>query len=242
MSQLELLDNVTHADLRVITDHSAAYGDDVHQVLLVPTEFSEAHKYYPILFQKDDNDNFQPTVILGLDKGENLFLNDGGWTVPYVPAILARGPFMIGMKDVQQDGLPAKEPMVLVDRAHARVSLTKGERVFKTHGGNSPYLDRVTGILRALHVGHEITKPMFEAFEKAGLLTPVNLEVQLDEATQYRLQDFYSISQEALANLDGATLESLNRQGFLSLAFYVVASTSNMKRIIELKNQKRAAL
>jgi hypothetical protein len=48
------------------------------------------------------------------------------------------------------------------------------------------------------------------------------------------------VSQERLAELDGASLERLNRPGYLHLAMLVVTSLGNVTWLIHLKNRKRA--
>jgi hypothetical protein len=82
---------------------------------------------------------------------------------------------------------------------------------------------------------------MFAAFEKAGLIEPVAVEIQLSDREKYALPEFYSIGQDRLAALDGAALEDLNRTGFLRLAYFVVSSLRNVNRLIDLKNRKRAS-
>ena len=90
MTRRVLLNNVEHRDLRVRTDHSAALGDGINQVLVFPTEFEELQREYPILFRRVDG-NFQAIVLLGLDRDENLFLDESGWNARYVPAAQSCG-------------------------------------------------------------------------------------------------------------------------------------------------------
>ncbi len=82
---------------------------------------------------------------------------------------------------------------------------------------------------------------MFEAFDRAGLIEPVAVEIALDEARKYVLPDLFTIARGALAQLDGSRLERLNTSGFLPLAFLVIASMGNMGRLIDLKNRKAEA-
>jgi hypothetical protein len=58
-----------------------------------------------------------------------------------------------------------------------------------------------------IYDGLEISKAMFAAFEAANLIEPVEVEIKLDEHTQYDLPDLFTISQERFAALDGAALE-----------------------------------
>lgn len=245
MTQPVLLDNVTHKDLRVRTGHAAEFGDDVNLVLVFPTEFVFLQREYPILFRKDSKDEYQAVALLGLDKGQNLFLDANGWNGRYVPAILQRGPFVIGLHaqgaDGSTPGTNDREPMVHVDLDHPRISTTEGEPIFLKHGGHSPYLERAGRVLKLIWRGAELVRPMFAAFEAAALIEPMDVEVNLDGRTKYTLPGFFTINQERLDALDGAALERLNRQGFLQLAMLVAASLGNMHWLIELKNRRLAA-
>ncbi len=99
MAKMALLNNIDHPDLKVITRFDAAYGDSVNQAAVYPTEFSELQREYPIFFRKDEEGAFYCVILLGLDKGENLFLDGARWQARYVPAIHQRGPFMLGFQN-----------------------------------------------------------------------------------------------------------------------------------------------
>lgn len=241
MTNTVLLDNVTHKDLRVRIDHSAEFGDNVNMALVFPTEFTYVQREYPILFRRDPEEGLQAVALLGLDRGENLFLDDTGWKARYVPAVQQRGPFLIGLHRQGGGGSADAEPMIHVDLDHPRISRTDGEPVFLQHGGNSPYLERVNGVLQLIYQGAELAKPMFAAFEEAGLIESMEVKVNLDERTQYTLPDFFTINADRLAALDGGELERLHRPGYLQLALMVANSLGNIEWLIELKNRKRAA-
>jgi hypothetical protein len=240
MTNAVLLNNIDHADLRIVTRHAAEYGDAVNQALIFPTEYEEVQREYPILFRKDPNGDFQSVALLGLDKDENLFLDDHGWQARYVPAVQRRGPFMIGFQEKEEGGEVRREPTILVDLDNPRVGRSEGEPVFLPQGGNSPYLEHVAATLRTIHQGLEVSGPMFGAFEALGLIRPVAVEVQLDDAVQYRLPDFHAIDEAGLAGLQGPALERLHSQGFLRAAFHAAASLGNVNRLIELKNRRRS--
>jgi len=237
MARTVQLNNVDHHDLRVITRHAAEYGDAINQVLVFPTEFEEIQREYPIFFTRDASDDYQAIALLGLDRDENLFLGESGWQAGYVPAAQQRGPFAIGMS---ADG---GEPMIHIDTEHARVRRGEGEGqpLFLPHGGNAPYLEHIADVLRTIYAGLDLIRPMFEAFEDAGLIEPVAVQVQLSDTESYELADFSTISAERLGALDGPALEALHRAGFLYPAFLIVASTANVNRLIERKLTRRRA-
>lgn len=240
MTNRVLLNNVDHGDLHVVTRGDSGFGDDINQVLIFPTEFEVVQREYPIFFRKDAEGAFQSVALLGLDRDENLFLEERGWNARYVPAIQQRGPFSIAL---QGDG---GEPMIHVDLDDPRVLAAEaeggGEPVFLPAGGNSPYLQHVARLLGVIYDGLEVSKAMFAAFEAHGLIEPIDLEIKLDEHTQYDLPDLYTISRERLAGLDAGALEALHRSGFLAVAQWVLSSLGNVGFLVELKNRKWAGV
>lgn len=235
----ELLNNINHKDLKIITRKSAEFGDAVSNTLAFPTEFRELQKEYPILFRKNgQTDEFQSVVLLGFEKGQNLFLTDQGWDAHYVPAVINREPFLIGFREEEQDGQMVKVPMVLVNMESPRISTgDEGEPVFLEYGGNSPYLEKVSGLLGVIHEGMEMSKAMFALFEELELIEPVRLEIEFNDREKVDLTGNYTINEEKLRTLDDAALGKLNRTGFLALAHFVLASLSNIQRLIDLRNQ-----
>jgi len=240
MTNAVLLNNVTHKDLRVRTGYSAEFGDSINLALVFPTEFAFVQREYPILFRRDSKDDLQAFALLGLDKGENLFLEESGWNARYVPAVQQRGPFLIGLHEESDESVNSG-PMIHVNLDNPRISESEGEPVFLRHGGNSPFLEHVSLMLQMIYDGAEVAKPMFAAFEEAELIEPMDLSIKLDEQTQYKLPDFFTISQDRLEALDGIALERLNLQGYLQLAMFVANSLGNIEWLIDLKNRRRVA-
>jgi hypothetical protein len=237
-----MLNNVTHKDLRVITRYGAEFGDQMGTVLTFPTEYADVQREYPIFFRKDPTSGeYHSVALLGFAKHENLFLEKGRWLADYVPGIVVRGPFLIGFQEHDVGGELRQEPMIHVDMDHPRVSDTEGEPVFLPQGGNSPYLDHIAQVLRGIHAGLEMSKAMFAAFSALDLIGPVSLDVKLSVEEGYSVVGLHTVDQRKLAALDGASLEKLNRAGFLQGAFLVIASMGNVKKLMAMKQRKRAA-
>ena len=239
MTNLVLLNNVDHQDLKIDTRHKAAFGDAINQVLIFPTEYEDIQREYPILFRRDEGGGFQSVALLGLDQDENLFLGEDGWQARYVPAMQRRGPFSIALQEQQSEAHP--QPMIHIDLDHPRVGADVGESLFLRHGGNSPYLEQVAAVLRLIYTGLEVSRPMFAAFEALELIRPVAVEIRLSDEVEYVLPDFHTIDEARLAGLDGAGLARLHEGGFLRAAFLAAASLGNVSRLIERKRGRRAA-
>ena len=113
--------------------------------------------------------------------------------------------------------------------------------MFLPQGGNSPYLDHIALVLRGIHDGLEMSKAMFAAFSALDLIEPVTLDVKLSAEEGYSVVGLHTVDQRKLAALDGASLERLNRAGFLEGAFLVIASMDNVKKLMAMKQRKRGS-
>ncbi len=243
MPNYVLLNNIDHKDLKVSARFSAKYGDNVGSTLTFPTEFADVQREYPILFRKaPDTRTFEAVVILGFQKDENLFLDDdqsgNGWLANYIPAAIARGPFLIGFQKKINNGVEEKVPVVHVDLDNPRLGDVDGVSVFLEHGGNSPYLEYISKILQRIQEGLAASEAMFSAFNKYDLIEPVTVDIETNNGNKFQLAGYHTISAEKLAALPGDALESLNRSGFLQGAFLAVSSLHNLNRLIDIKNRR----
>jgi hypothetical protein len=233
MASPVLLNNVDHADIRVVMDRGAAFGDAVNQSVVFATEFEELQRDYAILFRRDPAGVYRATVLLGLETDENLYLDGARWDARYIPALMNRGPFSIGVPSPGEVG----EPMIHVDLSHPRISRGEGAPVFLDHGGNAPLLDQVAGLLQRIYVGTQVGSAMFAAFEAHDLIEPVELRIETDAGRRYTVPDCYTIAQDRLAALDAAALAALHRDDFLRLAIWVASSLGNIAGLVERKRR-----
>jgi hypothetical protein len=244
MTKHVLLNNINHQHTRVITQFSDKFGDNIASVMVYPTEFMELQKEYPILFrQNPDTEKFHATALLGLQQNENLFLDpstDSGWAARYIPANIVRGPFLIGFQR-QQDNPDQQSAVVHIDLDHPRVNDQQGQPLFLEHGGNSAYLEYISKILNIVHQGSEVNDVMFAAFKQFDLIEPVNIEFELDNGQKHRLTGNYTINESKLKALSADQLLQLNKAGFLPLAFAVIFSMTNIRKLIEIKNRREKA-
>ena len=241
MSRHVLLNNVEHKNLRVNTSYGKEFGTAVGSVPTFPTEFAEILREYPIFFRKDPNTGeYSCVALLGFAREENLFLEGDRWDASYVPAIIARGPFLIGFQERQDGGELRREPVIHVDMDDKRISETSGERVFLENGGNSRYLDRIARILSGLNDGIAASKAMFAVFTAMDLIEPVKIDIKFNSG-QYEVVGLHTVSAQKMRNLTGEQLLELNRSGFLQGAYLVLSSLNNLQRLIDRKQRRDEA-
>jgi hypothetical protein len=239
MTKRVILNNVDHQNLRVISKHGESFGESVNIAPIFPTEFTDAQRDFPILFRKDpESGDFQAVVLLGLDKNENLFLDGERWAADYVPAVFSRGPFSIALQQREVDGQLQGEPMVHIDLDDPRVSETEGEPLFLEQGGNSQYLNNISDVLNRLYSGVATSREMFDAFQSCDLLEPVSVEVTVNDEKRYKIENYYTINEEKLVDLEGAKLKKLSSAGFLRCAYMAIASLGRISKLIDIKNKR----
>ncbi len=235
MSNIQKLNNVQHAKVRI---RQAPCSLD--QVMFSPVYTSEMRALqsnFPLMFYKNPEENtFQPVALFGFEQGENLFIDDEQWHSQYIPMLVQRGPLMIAVDGQTDTGEPAR--VVAIDMDHPNVSETDGEPLFLEFGGNTEYLDRLATMLEGIHVGHTTTPQFAEALAQHGLITPITLKITLRNQEDYALEGFYAVDDERLQVLNDSAIADLQRRGHLLPAFMMVASQSQLKRLIALKNQK----
>lgn len=237
--KLELLNKIDHADVRVITDRGARFGDEVMQVMVFPFEFRNLQASYPIFFQTDRDGKFYPVALFGFEEGENLFLDEPGWNAQYIPAMLRREPFLVGLKDAQTEtGETLQARLLSLDTNHPRVSLEEGEALFQPLGGHTRFLEEQSALLERLHDGLEHCRSFVNALNEQDLIEALTLEIELNNGSRNQLIGLSGIDEDKLRELPGEVLQAWSEQGFLMPAFMVLASMSNIRTLIELKNQR----
>ena len=242
MANFQLLNNINHKDLKIITERSAALGDNVWYAVTFPAEFRNLQRQYPIFFTKNPNDGqFEAVAMFGVEDGENLFLDEYGWNASYIPLNIMRQPFLIGFQEKERGGDTVREPVITVDLDSPRVSLEDGEPVFLEHGGNSEYLEQINSILKVLYQGIAGSKPFFDTLAELDLIESFVLDVELYDGSEHRLAGFYTINEDVLRELDGEKLEMLHEKGHLEAIYMAIASMSNISNLLEIKNEQRKA-
>ena len=231
--QTALLDNVVHADLRLRRASGATHGDPCGQVEILLPEIPQIQREFPILFSRNSEGSFRPLAILGLEPQELLFERDSQWDARYVPALIRKGPFLLGTSD-------SDDPVVHVILDHPKI--TDDERgsdpLFLPHGGHAPALENALNALRMVHTGLESTRQMSKALDEARLIRPLTLNVQVSDTKTVKFDNFHAILPETLRDLAEEKVLELNRSGFLQSAILIAHSLGNMNDLVRRKRMR----
>lgn len=237
MATHKLVNNIDHKNTKIITERSAAYGDNTWFAQTFPAEFRSVQAYYPIFFTKDESTGrFLSVALFGFQQQENLFLEDGKWSVPYIPLTHARTPFLIGEQKLMEDGVEKYQRVLYLDDTHPRVNTEQGEPLFLEFGGNAPYLESMADMMEVLHHGIEDHDVFIGRLVELELLESFTLEVMLNDQSKHQMVGFYTINEDKLAELDSEVVTQLHKDGHLQAIYMALASQSNVTRLMKLKN------
>ena len=234
------LNNIAHKDLRIVRQHTPALNESLMITLALPFEFRRLQHEYPIVFYKDERkQSFHAVALLGLQQNENLYLTEAGWDASYVPLMIERQPFLIGMRGPDEQG--ESQPVLLVDLDSPKVSEVEGEPLFLPHGGHSEYLQQVTNILNAIREREAETAAFHQALIEHDLLESFFLDISLDGTDKHRLAGYYTINEDKLRELEDSAVLRLHHSGMLQLIHFVLASQANFAGLIERKRAQVGA-
>ena len=235
MSNFQILNNVDHKDLRVSEACGAEFGDGIHNCPAYTFEFRDLQSDFPILLQATQQDGLIPVVLLGFESGENLFLEDSRWTALSRPAFLRKGPFLIGQHHAENG---EQVRLLSVDVDHPRVTGgVDGQAVFQPLGGRTEYLERTADLLEQIHEGAEHTRQFTAALAELDLVEAITMDITLADGSKNQLLGFSAINEDRVRTLPGDVLADFSERGFLMPLFMMLASLSNVARLIRLKEQ-----
>jgi len=239
MTNNVLLNNVDHKDLKVITERSEKYGDNVWYAITFPLEFRSVQAYYPIFFTKDANTGeFFPAALFGFEHQDNLFLKDDKWDAGYIPLVMQRGPFTIGKQTVNDSGQNIETRVLTLDTDNPRVNKEQGEDLFLEYGGNTPYLEKAAEVMENIHLGLENSKSFVNFLLEYEILEPFTLDITLNNQSKNEMIGFYTINEEKFHDISTDIIAKLHNEGYLHAIYMVLASHGNIRDLMNRKIEK----
>jgi hypothetical protein len=222
MASFELLNPQNH---RLLKLQSRAIAEP-HFAQIVVGEFPFASSSCPILFAKEpDTGQFFAGVILSLKPGE-----------PALKSIEERGGFV--PLSLQCNGFYISGEHIAIDRDSPRFNETEGESLFNDSQQPNDCVRQIQVALGKLQHGMQATKQFIDALLSLKLIEPVDMTLGFDGGERLTLQGLYTISLDALRDIDDAAALRLFRSGHLEFAYAMVASLKQIGVLATLRNQR----
>ena len=220
-----------HQNLSVKPINGFSFAKEVNLASIMAHEFSRAASIYPIVFI-EDGDDFKPVVLLGLEQGENLFVDsDNKWKSSYIPAIIRRFPFALAKIG---DG---SQYTVCIDKDSEYVnSDDEGEKLFNEDGTPSESIERVKKYLSELQQMDLFTAEFAKYAQEKNLFTPLNMKVKL-QAEIKNISGAYVINEERLNSLSDEAFLEMHKKRYLSIIYSHLNSLSQIERLLGFKDE-----
>lgn len=220
--QLEALNPQIHGELRV----RAWQGPKPHFVQIVAGEFATAATACPIFVTKNaDTGDFFVGAMFGFRPGEDLASPVDTGEASFLPLDLERHGFYISDNDIA------------IDPQNPCFSELEGEALF-VESQVSDTLRRKQRALGLLKTGIAETEDFIAAMLAAKLLEPIDISLRFDDGETLVLDGLYTVSLDALGELDDTTILKLFRVGHLQLAYCMIGSLKQVPVLAQRRNRR----
>lgn len=226
--KVQAVTNQRHRDWSVKKSADCTFAKHVNAVPLTAVEFGVAAPEYAIVFTGTPG-TYMPTVILGLQDRQNLYLNeDGSWRGKYVPAFIRRYPFVFASDD------GGKQFTLCLDEAFSGCNQAGlGERLFDAEGTRTQYLDGVLNFLEQYQGQFQLTQEFCKKLHELELLEPMRAQLDSPTGEKIALAGFLAVNRDRLKKLSPEKLADLVRKDELDLIYLHLQSIRNLALLAE---------
>jgi hypothetical protein len=234
---LVALDSQAHRNVRIARRPGRECAE-FNVVSVIPREFPRLLAHYPIFFTKSaESGRFEPAVLLGFGRKENLFFVNGCWDAAYVPLQVQRQPFSLIPRrgDSAAGGQVGLD--VAIDLDSSNIQTQEGERLFLDDGGPSKFLQDITSMLSTLVSGSREAYAFTGRLAELDLIEPVRIDVEFVDGSEAKMEGLYWIAAAALKALPAAQLAELRDREYLQWLYFQMASVAHVSGVVARKNQ-----
>ena len=221
-----------HGAKRVKTIENFDFAKNVNMASIMVHEFSRAASLYPIVFVEEKRkDKFVPVVLLGLEEGENLFIQEDKWQVSYIPAIIRRYPFALAK--TEEEG----RFTVCIDEQSDLINEYEGQALFNDNGEQAELMERVKRYLVELQQMDQFTEGFCKYLSEKNMFTPMNLKVRIGQELR-NIKGAYIINEERLNSLSDETFLEMRAKKYIPVVYAHLSSLSQIERLLSFKEKK----
>ena len=224
--QPELLNHQAHGSLGLVRpERPFDFARNTRAVPVTVPEFQVAQKSFPIIFSALDNP--MPLAVVGKTDDINLFVDaDGNWEPgAYIPAYVRRYPFALATRSEDQF-------VVVVDRAADSVS-DEPEQPFFDGDKVTPETQTLIDFCGQYDAETRATARFGVRLRELELLTGQQVSRKNPAGQDEVIANYVAVDVDKLNQLDGAAVEELFRNGYLSAIFAHLFSLENWQRVLD---------
>ncbi|MEY4641761.1 MAG: hypothetical protein RLZZ227_1755 [Pseudomonadota bacterium] len=225
-----------HAKTRVKPNVDFGHAKELNVAAVMLGELTAVVANFPVVFvEHPETKVTRPVAMFGLRPGENFFYGADGWDSTYVPLLIQRHPFIIGLNDKDPD---SKMLAMCLDRNSPYLSETDGIALFKENGEGTEYLASRDMLLTEIFEGEKITDQFTKKMKELGLLAPFELVLQAMDGEMRKVTGMQTLSERKLQELTPEQAHELRLSGFLPACYLIFSSLFQIHKLMQLRNRK----
>jgi hypothetical protein len=210
------------------------FARQMSAVPLVLREMPAAAREFPIIFARE-GDGIKLLAILGLKKGENLFVQaDGRWGGSYVPAGLRQYPFVIGrVKD-------SDRALLSIDQGYAGFNQKgegealfdgKGGTLFGASGAASKLVTKARDFAEDFAKSSVLTERFCKTLKDLDVLSPMRITLAGPDGEKREIDGLQTVDRDKLKALPGDKVKELLESNSMELIFLHLQSLGNLRSL-----------
>ena len=218
-----------HADWKLQPQDKAPFMVGNHAVPITVDEFIVAGRVYPIVFSAGDNS--VPIILMGLNEGMNMYVNDDGTLKQpvYVPAYVRRYPFLLAKLRNDSDELS----LCFDPTANGIGADVDGEPLF-ADGQPSEITQNILKFCEQFEQSGAQTAKFMEDLNKLGILIDGEVQIQPEGSEQpFIYRGFKMVDEAKLRDLRGDELRKMAQNGMLPLIYAHLFSLQIISQIFQ---------
>ncbi|WP_341938670.1 SapC family protein [Marinimicrobium sp. C2-29] len=231
-NNIQPVSSEAHRDWSIHIDNHA-FTRELNSVPLLATEIASVARELPVIFAKTQDDGgYVPLGVMGLKKGQNLFLDDKErLTLRYVPGFIRRYPFAFA-----NDGKSENFTLCIDDQFEGwSKDGTEGKRLFTESGEQTEELKGVMEFLKDYQYRAELTNVFCKKLAELELLEPMEANIKLKDGQEgggFNLTGFYVVNRDKLKALKDEEVLDLFKKDGLELIFSHLQSLQNLNGLV----------
>ena len=224
------LNSKLHAGKKFRTNIGYGFARQEHLTIVALHELPKISTHYPVLFiKRPETGNFAPAALLGVEPGENLFVNaDGAWAQgAFIPSAFRRYPFALIKTEGETVTVCVADNPELIDPEH-------GIELFTQDGDETAFLARNKEFLVELLKSEMLTEIFCAKLVELELLDPCSLDIRIG-ADLKQFSGCFVVNETRLNAISPQALEGLREYGFLGAIYAHLLSLNLIDSIVARK-------
>lgn len=222
-----------HQNLKLANTRNISYIAGQHIIPVSATEYAQSSASFPIVLVKNpDSERFRSVAMLGLEAGENLFLQDEKWLALSMPQSISMVPFSLGIDPEKENTLTA-----CVDMDSEFIGEDKDLALFEEDGKESETLTNIQQSLGRLFDNERMTETFIKELQENDLLQELELNIALSSGEKKKLVGIFTINEDKVKSLSDDKVLDFHKRGLFVPIYSMLGSLTQVNHLVQLRNR-----